>query len=239
MSMEGTEKGPMEMDIEIEGDELMDMKNDKWSLIRVVFMHWSGVEQACIVRLLTEVFVRKGWFVTWTAGCGLVEEESKYIVLGGVKCDNVAEVEAVAGVLEGGLMGRSCFPLSVWWTEPSEDWREVLKDSPWGGLKADQVLEMKAWCGDERTWWRVWESFEIDVEKVDELLSGEDIVGNFMADMDVVTECDIEKLKLSDESGEEGEGDTSLELKKMCKDWWARLNGKRERVKDVELRLVF
>jgi len=234
--------------------------SDKWSLIKLMFVTsrrvgYEGLEERRkLVRLLTEVFLkeRRGWFTAWTAKTSLFEDANKYIVLGGVRCDDVEEAKAVGEVLRRGLSTCNCWTVGLWWSELSEDWRGALKENPWDGPEKREVAMLKGWIGDKRLWLRKWEAFGVDEEKLDQWLQRADFYGDELGSMEVLLENlrqeyagTKRKMKrmgvtLSQESrglwlaAEDDERRrieerlkriTDSEVMKGCDTWWAKLVG--------------
>ena len=186
------------MGMENNNKSLVDVStsNDKWSVIKVmcVGMSFSRHEvlriKQHVVRLLVQelLWLSEGWFTVWTRESSLGAEEIKYVVLGGVRCNDASEVKAIEQSLLSGLSSCNCFPLGVWWSQPCEDWRQMLDERLWSVVKDKEVLSMQGWIEDIGQWQRTWEAFNVKQKQADEWLDRKEWSGEEWESMEALVD---------------------------------------------------
>jgi len=177
------------------------MSKDKWSVINLLFDHEVGqfVEQGQVYGLLVEMFAKDGWFVAWRL---IHARRTKYVVLGGVRCEDLDEVETAVFRVKERVEECKCTLRKLGGSDPCKLWREVLEGGLWDGQEEEDVYRMKYWFGSASDWLKTWEVFNVEPGLVEERLTKE---------------------------GFEGE-DEMMEEKRRSDVWWTRTNEEMEKV---------
>ena len=219
-----------------------------WSIIRIAFRFPFGGhiydgelgKQSGVPRLLAEVFLKnRGFFVAWESYDMDERWLTKCVVVGGVRCEDTEEAVAIAENLRDGLLKCDCSMYDTRWSDPGQDWREVLNEGRLFGVEEQDAAFKEEWIGKGWQWSKAWEAFNAEEQEVEEWLKREDFNGEEVLTLEALLRKKARGFRAGQVLGESSFKEVDREMKKrierritgememirMCDGWWARFAG--------------